>query len=194
MNQTVSFVRQFLAAPRSVGAILPSSPALAATMLAPIDLSAAPTIVEFGPGTGPFTAPILAGLGGRGRYVGIELNPAFCRHLASRFPAADFALGSVADLAPIMAARGITRIDAIVCGLPWASLPLALQDQVFDAMTQLLAPEGTFATFAYVQGLMLPGAWALRRALRAHFSSVIRSPIVWRNMPPGLVYWCKGIN
>jgi phospholipid N-methyltransferase len=194
MNQSASFVRQFLAAPRSVGAILPSSSALAAAMLATIDISAAPTIVEFGPGTGPVTAPILEGLGGRGRYVGIELNPAFHRHLSARFPAADFALGSVADLAPLMAARGITRIDAIVCGLPWASLPLALQDQVFDAMSRLLAPDGIFTTFAYVQGLVLPGAWALRRALRARFSSVTRSPIVWQNMPPALVYRCRGMK
>jgi len=185
------FLAQFLAAPRSVGAVWPSSPALAGAMLAPVDLTGAPIIVEFGPGTGAFTAPILAGLRGRGTYVGIELNPVFCQRLAARFPHADFAQGSVADMAAILARRGIGQIDAIVCGLPWASLPRALQDQVFDAMDDLLAPGGVFVTFAYVQGLPLPGARALRRALQARFAGVTRSPIVWRNVPPALAYYCR---
>jgi phospholipid N-methyltransferase len=186
-----SFLAQFLAAPRSVGAVWPSSPALAAAMLAPVDLAGAPTIVEFGPGTGAFTAPILAGLQGRGRYVGIELNPAFHQRIAARFPHAEFAQGSVADLAAIAARRGITRIDAIVCGLPWATLPVALQDQVFDAMDDLLAAGGMFVTFGYLQSLPLPGARALRRSLTARFADVKRSPVVWRNIPPAFAYYCR---
>jgi phospholipid N-methyltransferase len=186
-----SFLGQFLAAPRSVGAVWPSSPALAAAMLAPVDLTGAPTIVEFGPGTGAFTAPILAALQGRGRYVGIELNPLFHRRLAARFPQAEFAQGSVADLAPIMATRSITRIDAIICGLPWAILPAALQDQVFDAMDSLLAAGGMFITFGYVQSLPLPGARALRRSLTARFAEVKRSSIIWRNVPPAFAYYCR---
>jgi phospholipid N-methyltransferase len=190
-NDIGRFLGQFLAAPRSVGALLPSSPALAAAMVAPIDFGTAPTVVEFGPGTGAFTAAILARMGGRGRYVGIELNPLFCRHLAARFPGTDFVEGSVADLAALMATKNISRIDAIVCGLPWASLPVALQARVFDAIGDLLADDGVFCTFAYVQGLVLPGAWALRRALRARFARVAQSAVVWRNVPPAFVYYCR---
>jgi len=186
------FFRQFLAAPRAIGAIAPSSPALARAMLAPVRFTPGQVIVEFGPGTGAFTRQIAPRLVPGCRYVGIELNPVFCAHLATQFPALDFAQGSVADLRAIMAARGVTRIDAIVCGLPWASLPAALQETVFGAIAELLAPEGLFVTFAYVQGLLLPGAWALRRSLRARFRDVRQSPVVWRNVPPAFAYICLG--
>ena len=61
MTATV-FFRQFLRSPRSIGAVLPSSPALARVMLAPIDFSTAQAIVEFGPGTGALTREIAARL------------------------------------------------------------------------------------------------------------------------------------
>jgi phosphatidylethanolamine/phosphatidyl-N-methylethanolamine N-methyltransferase len=48
-----------------------------------------------------------------------------------------------------------------------------------------------FSTFAYLQGLVLPNARALRERLDAEFSNVTRSPIVWRNLPPAFVYVCR---
>jgi phosphatidylethanolamine/phosphatidyl-N-methylethanolamine N-methyltransferase len=191
-NDATRFLGAFIAAPRSVGAIWPSSPGLARAMLAPIDFATAGVVVEFGPGTGAFTGAIAARLAPGARYTGIELNPDFCARLVVGFPGLDFTHGSVADLAAIMAARGVARIDAIICGLPWASLPVALQDQVFTAIGHMLAPQGVFVTFAYVQGLMLPGAGALRRRLKAHFCQVERSAVVWRNVPPAFAYVCRG--
>ena len=79
----------------------------------------------------------------------------------------------------------------MVCGLPWASLPRALQDAVFAQVARALAPDGVFVTFAYVQGLAFPGAWALRRSLRRTFGAVTRSPIVWANVPPAFAYVCR---
>lgn len=185
------FLRQFARAPRSVGAILPSSAALAAAMVAPVDFAANPTIVEFGPGTGAFTRTIAQRLRPQGRYLGIELNAAFCDTLRSEFPAQTFVHGSVADLTAILATHGIARVDAIVCGLPWASLPIALQERVFDEIDRALVPGGVFMTFAYVHGLLLPGAWALRRRLQRSFAAVTHSPIVWANVPPAFAYICR---
>ena len=81
-----TFLRQFARSPRSIGAVLPSSAALAEAMLAPVDFSAARTVVEFGPGTGAFTRAIAQRLPSHTRYLGIELNPTFCRSLALSFP------------------------------------------------------------------------------------------------------------
>jgi phosphatidylethanolamine/phosphatidyl-N-methylethanolamine N-methyltransferase len=97
----------------------------------------------------------------------------------------------VADLAQILAAHGIDAIDAIVCGLPWASLPISLQEQVFNALDRALAPGGVFVTFGYLQSLVLPGAWALRRRLSRSFAEVDRSAIVWGNVPPAFAYICR---
>ena len=43
---------------------------------------------------------------------------------------------------------------------------ISLQEAVFAAMDEALAPGGVFATFGYLQSLVLPGAQSLRRRLR----------------------------
>ena len=160
-------------------------------MLAPVDFASARTIVEFGPGTGAFTREIAARLAPGCRYLGIELNQTFVRELAAEFLRLTFVQGSVADLEQILDAQGIREIDAIVCGLPWASLPISLQDKVFAAIDRALVPCGAFVTFGYLQSLVLPGAWALRRRLRQNFAEVSHSSVVWRNVPPAFAYICR---
>jgi len=160
-------------------------------MLAPIDFAAARMIVEFGPGTGAFTREIAARLLPGCRYLGIELNSRFVHSLTATFPHLVFAHGSVADLPHILATHRVGPIDAIVSGLPWATLPLALQERVFGAMDRALVPGGRFVTFGYLQSLVLPGARALRRRLGHSFVEVRRSPVVWGNVPPAFAYICR---
>lgn len=191
MSAALTFLKEFLAAPRSVGAVWPSSPALADAMLRPVDFARTRTLVEFGPGTGAFTRAILPRLAPGARYLGIELSHAFCVALVERFPGIDVAEASVAELEALLAERGIAQVDAIVSGLPWASLPVSLQEQVFPMIARVLAPGGVFVTFAYLHGLWLPGARALRARLRTTFGEVMRSPVVWRNVPPALCLICR---
>ena len=191
MSSAALFLRQFRQSPRTVGAVLPSSAALAHSMLAPIDFSTARVIVEFGPGTGAFTRAIAARLPPDCRYLGIELNATFCAALRAAFPRLEFVHGSVADLAHILPRHEVSQVDAIVSGLPWASLPIGLQEAVFPIIAHALAPGGVFCTFAYLHGLPLPGAQALRRRLHRVFPVVNRSPVVWANVPPAFVYVCR---
>jgi phospholipid N-methyltransferase len=190
-GNTALFLKQFWRSPRSVGAAAPSSRALAEAMLKPIDFAQTPVIVEFGPGTGPVTEVIAERLGPGNRYLGIELNRDFWTRLNRRFPGLTFENESVEHLGRILERRRIERVDAIVCGLPWASLPEAIQARVFGEIERYLKPGGLFITFAYLQGLVLPGARALRRRLAAEFRSVGRTPIVWRNLPPAFAYVCR---
>jgi phosphatidylethanolamine/phosphatidyl-N-methylethanolamine N-methyltransferase len=185
------FLRQFVRSPRSIGAVWPSSPALARAMLSAVDFSSARTIVEFGPGTGAFTREIAGRLAPGARYLGIELNPVFVTRLAHSYPRLSFVHGSVGELGQILVTARITSVDAIVCGLPWATLPISLQDTVFSAIDLALAPGGVFTTFGYPQSLVLPGAWALRRRLRRGFAEVGRTPVVWGNVPPAFAYICR---
>jgi phosphatidylethanolamine/phosphatidyl-N-methylethanolamine N-methyltransferase len=192
MSSTASlFLRQFMRSPTTIGAILPSSPALAQAMLAPIDFATARTVVEFGPGTGAFTSEIAKRLRPGCRYLGIELNPTFTHNLTARFPKLGFVNASAADLTHILAAQDIDGVDAIVCGLPWATLPVSLQQAVFAAMDRALVAGGVFVTFGYFQSLVMPAAQALRRRLRHEFADVRRSPVVWANVPPAFAYICR---
>jgi phosphatidylethanolamine/phosphatidyl-N-methylethanolamine N-methyltransferase len=185
------FVSQFLRSPHSVGALAPSSCFLARTILAAADLKERRVIVEFGPGTGAFTKHICAQLGPDQRYVGIEQNYRFARLLRLRYPHLTFVNDSVEELERIGADLALGCIDAIICGLPWASLPMHVQEKTFTAMRSLIGVNSVFCTFAYLQGLVLPGAGILRRRLKAEFREVSCSPPVWRNLPPAIVYACR---
>ena len=185
-----SFLVQFARSPRTIGALVPSSRALSETMLAPIDFARASTIVEFGPGTGAFTRMIADRKRPDCRYLGIELNHHFVGQLTARFPGLGFVHGSVVDLGQILRTQRIATVDAIVSGLPWASLPVSMQQAVFTEIDAALGAGGVFVTFAYLHGLALPGAVALRRHLRRHFADVRRSRPVWANVPPAVAYFC----
>ena len=55
------FLREYISAPDTIGAIAPSSRYLAAAMTVSIDFDKARCIVEYGAGTGVFTREVAAG-------------------------------------------------------------------------------------------------------------------------------------
>ena len=111
------FFSQFWRAPRSVGALLPSSRGLSAAMVAEIDFGSLATIVEFGPGTGIMTADVADRLRQGQRYLGIEYNKVFYERLNKRFSHLQFGNGSAVDL------NGLSPAD----GNPgWAPRPAAI--------------------------------------------------------------------
>ena len=186
----LTFFSEFWRSPRAVGALLPSSRGLSAAMVATIDFSSLSTIVEFGPGTGIMTADIAARLRREQRYLGVEVNKVFYERLIKRFPNLQFVNQSAVDLNDILRNAQIAQIDAVLCGLPWASLPIDEQEKILGAMLRFLRNGGVFVTFAYLQGLLLPGAWALRRRLKKNFASVTTTKVIWRNFPPAFAYVC----
>jgi phosphatidylethanolamine/phosphatidyl-N-methylethanolamine N-methyltransferase len=156
-----------------------------------IGWNGARAVLELGPGTGVFTAEILRRLIPGTRFLAIELNAQFVAQLRGRFPGVEVCHDNVGNLEAICARLGIGGADAILSGLPWAAFPPGLQDQCLHAITRVLRPGGQFCTFAYLQGLCLPAGRRFRRLLGQHFPSVERSPTVWRNLPPALVYRCR---
>lgn len=186
----VEFLGRFLKSPRAVGAVLPSGGRLAGAMLDSVDWDAARCVLEFGPGTGPFTRLVPDRLHADGRFLAVERDPAFAARLRRELPHVDVACADVTDVASELAARDLPPADAILCGLPWAAFPEDLQTRLMAATLAALAPGGTFATFAYVQGTVLPAGRRLRALLEAHFTRVRTSSVVWRNAPPALVYRC----
>ena len=186
----LKFLNQFRNTPRSIGAIAPSSRQLAEAMIEPIDFKAAKVIVEFGPGTGVMTGAIVKRLGPDTRYVGVEINETFCQTLTVRFPHLQFFNRGAQDIKEILHALEVDKVDAIVCGLPWASLPIELQARIMAAIMDVLTPGGVFVTFAYLQGLLLPAAGMLRRRLKSQFSAVKTTRTIWRNVPPAFAYVC----
>ena len=189
-HPSIRLISQFLRSPRSVGTVLPSSPGLARLMVQPVQFTPLSTIVEFGPGTGTITSCISERLRPRSRYIGIETNTRLHDDLAVLFPHLEFVNQSAAEIEAILETRGIESVDAILSGIPWASLPTGLQPEILDGSVRSLRPGGVFVTFAYVTGLLLPAAQTLRRQLKARFSSVRTTRVIWNNFPPAFTYVC----
>ena len=190
MRDQLLFLKTFLMHPTQVGAIAPSSAGLVKMMVDSIDWQSARGVVEYGPGTGVFTASILKQLDPRAKFFAIERSPEMVRSARARCPAGEIVEDSVTNVASLCAERGISQVDAIVCGLPWASFSESLQAEIMEAMFSVLRPGGQFATFAYLQGLALPAGRRFAGHLDKHFSVVQKSPTVWRNLPPAFVYRC----
>jgi len=185
------FLLEYLKMPSVVGAIAPSSKSLARRMVEWLDLENARVVVEYGPGTGAFTQAILDRKARQCRYLGIEVNTVLGVMFRKRFSELKLYEASVADVKRICDAEGITEIDCIVSGLPWASFSTASQKAYLDAMMSVLRRNGQFVTFAYLQGLMLPAGVRFKNTLRDYFREVSRSKIVWNNLPPAFVYRCR---
>src|SRR3954462_105010 len=91
------FLRAFLAHPRQVGAVLPTSRWAVRDMLDPADVPGAGLVVELGAGTGVTTGEVLARLKPGARLVALEIDPALSRLIQERYP--DPRLQVVADSA-----------------------------------------------------------------------------------------------
>jgi phospholipid N-methyltransferase len=165
-----------------------SSPALAATMTAPVPSSGEPTVVELDPGTGAFTGAVQQRLGPRGRHIAIDLNPHLARVLADRFPSVDVVTAPAAHLPAILADRGITAVDTVVSGLPWSAFAGPARGGLVDIVAAALHPTGAFTQFTYTWSRWATPSRRQHDQLRAAYDEMIVSRTVWRNLPPALTY------
>ena len=191
MARGFGFLKTFVANPRAIGAVWPSSASLADAMVAGIDWPGVDAVLEYGPGTGAFTAQILAAMRPGARLLAIEQNAELAEVMRSKFPQVTVVEDSAEQVRAICDQHDITEVQAIVCALPWAAFPETLQTRLLEAMMTVLSPAGEFATFAYLQGLLVPAGRRFRRKLPQFFSSVEESPTVFRNFPPAFVYRCR---
>lgn len=192
LRDGLGFFGSFLKNPGSIGAVLPSSVYLSRALIGRLDLQPGELVVEFGPGTGPVTAVVRELLPKGARYLGIELEPRFHQLLTKRFPGLDFHLGSAAKVTDILAERKLPRPTRILSGLPFATLPPGVQDEVIDGIVACLrGTHGDFRTFQYVHAFGMKAARRFRAMMAERFDSFERIGPVVRNVPPAFVlrYW-----
>jgi phospholipid N-methyltransferase len=181
----LSFILQYIAHPRSVGAVAPSSRFLACEMVSSVDFAEAACIVEFGPGTGVFTERILKGRNPDTEVVIIERNADFCAVLGKRYagvPGLHIVNGSAEGVGRYLAERGFERADYIVSGLPFASLPPQVSAGILSQAAKHLEPGGRFITFQYT---------LLKKGMINRYFKSIEISREWRNLPPAYVLSCR---
>jgi phosphatidylethanolamine/phosphatidyl-N-methylethanolamine N-methyltransferase len=188
---TLSFLREFVCNPLTVGAIAPSSPNLARAMLHNLTLNGEDTVLELGPGTGAFTSFIRAALPNPQHYLGIELEPRFVLLLKKEFPDLHFIQGNAEHAVQLYQQTPLKLPSVIISGLPFASFRRQTQDKIIDNMGELMSSGSVFRTFQYVHAYALPSAVRFRHAMDDLFFSHHRSQVMFNNIPPAYVLTWK---
>ncbi len=176
------FLRGFIKHPKMVGSIIPSSRILINRMLEPVDWANTRVFVEYGPGVGTFTRPILDQLGPDATLVTIDTNAEFTAYLKESIddPRLVAVSGSAADVEKILADRGLGQADYVLSGLPFSTLPPGVGDAIAKATAKVIRPGGAFLIYQFSPKV---------RDFIAPFFERIERGFEWVNVPPATLFW-----
>ena len=176
------FLRGFFKNPVMVGSIIPSSRVLIDKMLDPVDWANTKLFVEYGPGVGTFTRPILERLGPDSTLVTIDTNPDFTQYLRERIddPRLVTVTGSAADVEHILAERNLGQADYVLSGLPFSTLPPGVGDSIAKATSKVLRTGGAFLVYQFSPKVL--------DFIKPHFGPIKRG-FEWINVPPATLFW-----
>lgn len=186
-----SLFLKFLKHPRQVGACCPSSPALCREITSHIGVENASLVAELGPGTGVITEEICRRMRCGAKLAAVELDEHLADGIEARFSDITVFRGCASQLDTMLSSHSLPLADVVISGLPFAIFPEKLQDKILAGVVRSLNPGGTFATFAYLQGCILPAGIRFRKKLESVFPEMTTSQVVWNNMPPAFVYRCR---
>jgi phosphatidylethanolamine/phosphatidyl-N-methylethanolamine N-methyltransferase len=184
LDDEMRFIRSWIEKPLSIGAVTPSSKALARTMARYVDPKSKGPVIELGPGTGPVTEALVEHGIDPARLVLVEFNPTFCRLLRSRYPAATVVQGDAYRLRRLLEATVREPAAAVVSGLPLVTKPLRTRLRLISDAMGLLAPNAPFVQFTYAMVPPIPKALS---GIKAEASELI-----WLNLPPARVWVYRG--
>jgi phosphatidylethanolamine/phosphatidyl-N-methylethanolamine N-methyltransferase len=178
LSDMLCHVAEYARHPRSIGALIPSSRALARTMTESIPrLADRDVIVELGPGTGAITRAIVSAYP-RNRVIAVEKNARLAAMLRERYPRIQVAQTCVSTISSDLHIPKGYRIGAVVSSLPMLSFDAPLRRRVLDAICGVLDERAVYVQFTYSRA-----AWDFApEGLR-----LIDTRRVMRNVPPATI-------
>ena len=181
LSEKVLFLRAFLAHPRRVGAVLPTSDRAVTDMLDMAAFERAELVVELGAGTGSHTSAVLARLGPQADLVAFEIDPALADALRTSLPdpRLQVVTGSAEAVEEVLDGR---RPDVVVSALPFTSLPAGTGRLILERTARVLAPGGVLLVLQYSPFIV--------RELSRLFAHRERR-VCLRNVPPAFLYACR---
>ncbi len=168
-----------MARPKNIGAIVPSSRALARAIGRELDPSRPGAVLELGPGTGVITEALLERGVAAERLTLVEFDGDMAANLTRRFPGVTVIQGDAFDLGHTLGARTEQNFSAIVSGLPLLNFPAPRRHSFMDGVCRRLAPGAPFVQFSY--GVNAP-------VNAPSGFNVRRTAMVWANLPPARVW------
>jgi phosphatidylethanolamine/phosphatidyl-N-methylethanolamine N-methyltransferase len=175
----LNFIRGLIVRPKNVGALVPSSPALAKAIAAQVDVSRPGPVLELGPGTGVVTEALIERGVAEDRLIAIEYDADFTKLVARRFPRARVLRGDAFQFARMLDGSVSDPYAAIVSGLPLLNFPVEKRRELIESALARLAPGAPYIQFSYGTKPSIPGTdrYTVRRAA-----------LVWKNLPPARVW------
>jgi phospholipid N-methyltransferase len=165
-----------------VGSIIPSSRVLINRALGPVDWENTRLFIEYGPGVGTFTRPILERLGPDATLVTIDTNAEFTKFLTESIddPRLVAVTGSAADVEKILLERDLGQADYVLSGIPFSTLPPGLGDAVAEATANVIRPGGAFLIYQFSPKVL--------DFIKPWFERIERG-FEWVNVPPATLFW-----
>jgi phosphatidylethanolamine/phosphatidyl-N-methylethanolamine N-methyltransferase len=173
------FLRALVARPKHIGAIVPSSRALARAIARQVDPAQPGRVLELGPGTGVITAALLERGVPPQRLILVEYDPDMAAFLTGCFHGVQVIQGDAFDLSRTLGSQSHEKFSAIVSGLPLLNFPVPRRRLLMDGIVRRLLPGAPFVQFSY--GMRPPVG-----PPTGH--SVARAALVWANLPPARVW------
>jgi phosphatidylethanolamine/phosphatidyl-N-methylethanolamine N-methyltransferase len=175
--QHLDFLKGLIARPKNVGAIAPSSPALARAIAREIDPSVAGPVLELGPGTGVVTEALIERGIAAERITAIEYDPDFARLVSQRFPKVHVVRGDAFDLTKTLGDG--EPFAGIVSGLPLLNHPIERRHALIEGALMRLKPGAPYVQFSY----------GTRPPIEAPAGSTVkRTALILLNLPPARVW------
>lgn len=144
----LAFLQGFLRKPQQVGSVIPSSRFLERRLVALSGARSARLVVELGPGTGGTTRALLRALPADARLLAIELEPRFAAILReTKDPRLIVVEGSAEQIAEALHEHGLGAPDAVISGIPFSTMDVALGRRIARAIHAVLPPNGRFVAY-----------------------------------------------
>jgi phosphatidylethanolamine/phosphatidyl-N-methylethanolamine N-methyltransferase len=178
-TDNLRFLRALIARPKNIGAVAPSSRALARAIARQIDPARPGPVLELGPGTGVITSALLEHGIAPERLTVIEYDSDFAAAIAARFHGVHVIQGDAFDLNRTLGARHIEPFAGIISGIPLLNFPMMRRQAYMEALTSRLAPGAPLIQFSY--GMHAP-------VVPPPNFSVVCAALVWANLPPARVW------
>lgn len=186
LDDQARFIKSWLDNPLLTGAVSPSGRFLARMMASYVDPASSGPVIELGPGTGPVTEALIQRGIAPERLILVEFDPAFCKLLATRFPAATIIQGDAYLLRATLAGVLSEPAAAIVSSLPLLTKPDAHRLSLLADAFALMRPDGPYIQFTYGLGSPIPRKKSSNVAIPAFHAQ--SSPPVLLNLPPARVW------
>jgi phosphatidylethanolamine/phosphatidyl-N-methylethanolamine N-methyltransferase len=187
----LTFFKEYCRDYRGIGSVVPDSRVCLNNLLKGVPFDSANVILEYGGATGSMTREIIKRKEPTTTFVCFEKNGRFFNRLKDTIQATNFYLvhDDVLRSRQILASElGLTggKVDCIVSTLPCSCLNF--EELIEQSVLPLLSDQGIF--IQYMQLISLFKGFRLDRVLKKYFHR-IDSKLVFRNLPPVVIYTCR---